>query len=403
MSSWCKNYEDALKYSYKSRQYIDWICPHCGTEIPHKSISNIVKDGLSCPNCSDKISYPQKLMMHILCHIRDNYLPWMEILTEYSPSWCKYKGLTKNYHKGRYDFAIKKEEKILMIIEMDGLYHYVDNKMSGQSFFNSDWIDLEKNILAKKNLGIYPIRIDCKKSELDYIKNNILDSQLNTIFWFWGVNLEKDVDWSNCEKRALKSVVKNVCDLYNDGLHAYQIIEKTGLSRSAVYSYLKKGARVKLCNYPDGREKKRKQEATSNYCSKSIICFNDMKEFKNAKEAANYYPNIKTYNQINAWASRNKVCTILHPNGFPYDFMYKEDYEKNGYYFKVISNLAYHYTSIPVICTTTKKIFDNINDAANYYHVDKQQIYKCCEKKCNSAGSIDQERLYWEYYNIFAE
>ena len=64
VASWCKNQEDALNYDYKSSVYIDWICPYCHTEIKNKMIRNIVKDGLSCPKCSDKISYPQKLMMH---------------------------------------------------------------------------------------------------------------------------------------------------------------------------------------------------------------------------------------------------------------------------------------------------------------------------------------------------
>ena len=212
---------------------------------------------------------------------------------------------------------------------MDGLFHYVDNELNGQKAFMSDVIDLCKNLACKKNLGFYPIRINCRKSELEYIKKNILDSELYHLFLVWGnVDLETDIDWENCERRSLKNIVKTVCDLYNEGLMADEIMNKTLLSRSAVYTYLKKGSNVGLCNYPDGREVKRRKEATSNYFSKEIICLNDGKTFKNARVASEYY-NL-TKQTVNAWAKGTKRCASLHPNGTPYNFMYVEDYKENG-------------------------------------------------------------------------
>lgn len=57
---------DGYKYMQNSHQKLDWQCPSCGELIKNKAISDINRRGISCPNCSDGISYPEKFMYHLL-------------------------------------------------------------------------------------------------------------------------------------------------------------------------------------------------------------------------------------------------------------------------------------------------------------------------------------------------
>ena len=66
--------------------------------------------------------------------------------------------------------------------------------------------DKEKNILAS-NHNIIMIRIDCKESNLNYIKNNIINSQLSVLF-----NL-KNVDWNHIDALSKnKNFYKDLCN-----------------------------------------------------------------------------------------------------------------------------------------------------------------------------------------------
>ena len=57
--------------------------------------------------------------------------------------------------------------------------------------------------MAKEH-NIIVIRIDCKKSEKDYIKNNIIDSCLNDLFDL------SNIDWDLCNKMGHKNLIKEV-------------------------------------------------------------------------------------------------------------------------------------------------------------------------------------------------
>ena len=72
----------------------------------------------------------------------------LEFETEYCPQWID---------KSKYDFYIPSKN---LIIEMDGAFHYKDNKMSGQTKEKSKKIDNRKDELANKH-GLKVIRIDC--------------------------------------------------------------------------------------------------------------------------------------------------------------------------------------------------------------------------------------------------
>jgi len=55
--------KDTLRYSAHSNKKIHMICPVCG----HKKemyISNLIRQGFSCPRCGDGISYPEKFFFN---------------------------------------------------------------------------------------------------------------------------------------------------------------------------------------------------------------------------------------------------------------------------------------------------------------------------------------------------
>ena len=96
------------------------------------------------------------------------------------------------------------------------------------------------------------IVIDCRRSNKEWIKNNILSSKLNELF-----DLEKRINWDKCEEFTLKSnIVKEVCEYWNNRQEwktTKTLAEVFGLSRNAIVDYLKKGAGLGWCEY-DAKE-----------------------------------------------------------------------------------------------------------------------------------------------------
>jgi len=54
-----------------------------------------------------------------------------------------------------------------------------------------------------------------------------------------------------------------------------------------------------------------------------------------------------------------------------------------------------------VICLNTMKVFDTINEASEFYGVDKDAIQQCCSNSNHrkTAGELDGVRMIWEYYD----
>ena len=101
----------------------------------------------------------------------------LELLNEdyeyqYSPKWIKPK---------RYDFYIKNKN---LIIEVDGGLGHGNNKtIDNKTPEETKAIDDYKDKMAEKN-GINVIRINCFKSEWNFIKNNIMNSNLPNLLGF---------------------------------------------------------------------------------------------------------------------------------------------------------------------------------------------------------------------------
>ena len=268
-----KSEEDAHKYYPNSGIIRPMICPDCSYE---KSITfnNLERNGFVCPECGDGISYPNKFARCLIKQL--NIINNIYYKYEYSPDWIKPK---------RYDNYFKVDSK-KYILEMDGgLGHGNKDKLSNKTPEETKAIDDYKDIMAKEH-GIEVIRIDCIKSELEYIKNNILNSKLSKI-----INLNQ-INWLECHKYALNSLVKESCRLWKEDIQNTKIITNIlDINRSTVTRYLKQGAKLNWCDYNP------KEQVINNTKNKSklIICLNTKEIFDSIANAGRKYNLSKSY------------------------------------------------------------------------------------------------------------
>ena len=224
-------YEEAKLYSHGLDKRIYPICPDCG-KIKQSSLS--IKDiyrskSIGC-NCSDGISYPEKFISNMICQLNIKYinqatkkiLPWIN------------NGI-------RYDFYIKDK----YIIETHGNQHYVDKFYKGRDIKSIIENDKFKERLAKENGIKHYIVLDCRKSELEWIKNSVIESELPSLFNF----TEDDVDWLKCHEFALKNIVKEVCRYKKSHSNekVSSLSDRFKIEESTVRKYLKKGKILGWC------------------------------------------------------------------------------------------------------------------------------------------------------------
>lgn len=287
------NPEDGYKYAQNGTQLVDWKCPQCGSIIKHKKIANINCYGLSCPKCSDGISYPEKIMYYLL-----NYLK-VDFKYQYSPKWIGNR---------RYDFYIPSKQ---LIIEMDGGWHNINNNLSGQTAKESKTIDLYKNKMAKEhNLKI--VRIDCMKSELDYIKSNIMISDIPKIF-----NLD-NINWTEIGRECQNSLVKKSCNLWNAGMGTIDICSELHLSNNTICCYLNRGNKLGLCKYLGFNERLKK-----------VICLTTGDVFDSIKTASKYFGIESTSHIGGCCRCERNYCGTDKATNKKLKWMYYDDYINN--------------------------------------------------------------------------
>lgn len=248
-------YDEAKLYTKGSHKKIKPICPDCGRirdkEIVVKQIYN--SHSITC-SCGDGVSYPEKTMIGVLEQLNINFK------TQFSPDWITPR---------KYDFYFELNCKSY-IIETDGIWHKSDNYMSGQTKEESKEIDDYKDLKAREN-GIEPIRIDCEVSDLEYIKDKIIHSQLNNLF---DLNI---IDWSKVEKFALSNLCKSVCELKNtnENLTVLDMIKLVKLSGTTITRYLKNGTKLGWCNYNPKEEQRKAIYKSGKMNGKQVEVFKD--------------------------------------------------------------------------------------------------------------------------------
>jgi hypothetical protein len=280
----------------------NFTCGNCGFSDA-KIVQNAVK-GFSCPKCSDGISYPEKFMMSLLNQLNIIYK------TQHKFEWSNNK---------KYDFFI---EDLNVIIETHGIQHYKNSfvGLGSRSLEEEIENDNYKLELAHLNSIDNYIVIDCRESNLDYIRQSIINSKLNEIF-----HLINRVDWNECHSYAIKSLVKEVSTLWTNGMdNVLEISDILKLSRNTVVKYLKQGSLVNWCNYDSKEARKRNAFIVGKRNKKEIVQLTKNGEYITTWNGIVVASNELKINRVNI----SKVCEGKNKSSGGFRWMYKEDYEK---------------------------------------------------------------------------
>lgn len=348
-----ENPNDAIGTSNSSKKKLWFICPCCHNRL-YKSVACITKFGLACNICSDGFSYPNKLMYYILNDIN------IDFEAEFSPEWISPK---------RYDFCI---ESLKLIIEMDGNLGHGKKvrKNSKVSLEESLQIDLYKNQKAIEH-GYNIIRINSDQSNIEYIKNNILTSELIKYLSFDNVN------WNKCNLNSQKSILYEVCSFYNNhSYYSYKMLSKKfKIHKTTIGKYLKIGAENNLCP----------KYLTS---IKPILCLDSNKIFRTASECGRYY-NIDSSLVIRCCKEERNTVKGLH-------FIYLDDYVGNveELHEKEVNTIVYDnkrrinlYDKNFQYVTT----YESISEAAR----ENNTTLRCIIKSCKSKHRFNLGKTYY--------
>lgn len=265
MIKYLANKEDSIKFTVGSEKSIKFICPDCGASLI-KVIKNVYNNKKVNCICGDSISYPEKFIANLLSQVHTNF---KFQLTNKNFNWCN------NY---KYDFYIN---DFNCIIETHGLQHYEEsfNRIVStkkiRNLKEEQENDRRKEQLAKDNGIEHYIVLDCRKSELEWIKKSVLDSELLTLFNY----NESDIDWLKCEEYALSNLVKQACEYKSNdpNLTTSEIGQLLNISGKTIKEYLKLGSKYNWCVYDPKKEHQRVASLTNNKHTKSVEIFkNDM-------------------------------------------------------------------------------------------------------------------------------
>lgn len=250
------NPEDGYKYMQNSHNKVNWKCPNCKEDTTPKRIQDVNNQGLSCVNCSNGISFPERLVFKLLSNLN------VEFDFQKTFKWA---------NNRRYDFEIL-QGKDKYLLEVNGLQHYSTSfvNIGGRTLEQEIANDKYKYDLAITN-GIKPenyIVIDARKSKFEFIKNNILNSRLTEVFDL------SNVDWEELNTSMKTPLLLEICGCWDAGMSIRNIIEVTQLSRHTIIKYLKRGNEINICRY------NAKEEIILNNSknSKEVIGINDDSE-----------------------------------------------------------------------------------------------------------------------------
>lgn len=233
-------YEEASQYTKSSGKRIIPKCPDCG-RIKDRSvtINNLYKThGISCV-CKDGISFANKFIFGL-----------MEQLLEHD----EIKSFQREFHLYNkiYDMQFISNNDIQYLIEMDGGLNHGQviskhpNKNEKFKFVSCKLFvnDMVKDQIAE-NFNYKLIRIDCYKTDFEYIRTNILNSELADV-----VNLSM-VNWKTVRELCSTNLLKAVCDYKQEHheISTKECAEIFNISDTTVREYWKYGSKLGWCTY----------------------------------------------------------------------------------------------------------------------------------------------------------
>lgn len=357
------NEEDKTKYYYHTSTKLKFKCASCNKE--YYTIPTYISSEC-CRFCRDGISVPEKFMLGFLNQTGIDYIYQ---LSNINFDWCK------NY---RYDFYFELNGKSY-IIETNGEQHYNRRAafLGNVSLEQQMAIDSDKKELALKYVDEY-IVIDCRRSEMKYLEEGIINSKLSDIF-----DISK-VSFRECQKNVLTSIKIKVCQDYNNGSTCEELRKKYKLSPSGVATYLKQGRDAGICFYDEKESKMRT-------LGKPIICLNNMEEFDCFKTAAEKYH--MSPHSIKLSCDEHRI--LITPSGMD-KWMYLKEYQS-------LDELPeYEIKSkkfVKLRCLNTGRVFYKLSEIKDWCGIGSISDIKQSIKRVNGTCGVHpetNERLRWE-------
>jgi len=378
------NIEDTYRYTYGSNENIELKCPNCGN-IKSMKIHTLIQHGFGCQKCSDGISYPNKFIRNFLDQLNENYIP------EYSPEWAIIKNNSnpKLNGKKKYDNLLINHNEIW---EVHGLQHYEEgfnlrryNKV--KTFQEEQENDKIKKELAKDN-GCKYVIIDARYSDMEYIKNNLLN-----IHEFKRYDLSK-IDWLKCHEFACNTIIKIACDYWNSGINnTKEIGILMKLTISTIIKYLKQGVELGWCDYDPKITLFNARKINGKNMGKPVIQLSFDGEYVAEYESAS-----EAERQIGIRSGNiTRCCNNKGKYAGEYKWVFKDDYkETNNYSDKiVIINNKKRIVQLTLNNIFIKE-FESISEAEKQTSILRINISKCCLGKRNKTGGF--KWMYLEEY-----
>ncbi len=367
------NSDDGYKYSKGSGKKLFFKCPDCG-DVDKKNLNNVVRHGYSCNKCSDGFHYPEKFVINMLNQLA------VKFKTQKIFDWS---------NKKRYDFYIP---SINCIIETHGEQHYEEgtfNHLGGKTLLEEQLNDQIKEQLAKENGIENYVVIDCRRSELEFIKENVINSKL-----FKLLDLS-NIEWLKCHEYACNTLVKEVCNLWNSSkMTTKEIGDILGFERSTIYRYLKQGNELGWCGYDPTEGIKRGISLNTNWNIRKVIQLSKTNEFIKEWVSISEVTRNLDINQT----SIIKCCKGEIKTAGNYKWMYIEEYEKMKN--KLEINTNEHFYTSEVVQLTLKgefvKEWSSIIKASKTLSIKSSNISSVCRKKSGRAGDF-----IWRYKEDF--
>ncbi len=238
-----------------------FLCKECNQPVKIRPSVFIGRKKTQCPNCGDGISYPEKFFRALF--EQQN----IEYIYQFSCSTAKWCG---GY---RYDFYLPKTN---WIIEAFGAQHFTD---AWQSKEETQLNDIAKKETALRNGISKYIIIDCRISDSEYIKNQIMNSDLKQI-------ISNTIDWRKCDLYAQKSIYIKLIDSFNSGASVEDAIKKYRVSDSQFERVIKWGIKNNLVERDYYKyTHQRRSNATAARNKKSVKCVETDIIYPSAKDA----------------------------------------------------------------------------------------------------------------------
>ncbi|MCM3387344.1 zinc-ribbon domain-containing protein [Ureibacillus chungkukjangi] len=350
LASLLANPEDGYKYMQSSSKKLDWECPDCGETVRGKSANNVKKQGINCGICKDNLSIGEKIIYSLLIANKHDFV------FDGNFDWSKNR---------RYDFYLPKYN---IIIELHGLQHYKQtDRASGRTLEEEQENDQYKYEMAVENGIESYIVIDCRKSDFNYIKENVLKSELVSLL---------NIDEGSFAELSFKSNLLTTMswNLWNEGLSVTEIADKLKIYRNTITKYLILGSSLGKCNYNVNLKYENMKKRIVELDFKGNV----LKTFNSVKDAERHYEKrIKITNYpFNIGRKANDSIFVYEK-----EFVdYKDDLlqEINQYNFK--NNICQLNNDLNLV-----KLYTNLSEASKENGFEFTNLYAVCNGRRNSA------------------